>query len=460
MSSFNGINTALTALRTQRQGLELAGQNIANAGTEGYTRQRLETSSIGGSPVAAFWSTPNKFSTGQGVQVTSVNRLQDAYMDARVRSEHERKAATDTNHDVLVDVERVYNEPSDNGLQAQLTDLWSGFADVADNPGDLGSRTQLLTRAQSVAGTLNAASAELAGQYTERRTQLVNNVNDINAAAKQLASLNEAVVRAKAAGVSANELSDQRDTAALKLTELTGGQLTRGADDSITITLGGSNLVSGSTSRDLKVTNGADIASAGADPVTLKWVDTDTVATGAGGKAGALLNGLNTVLPDQLARFDKVANALTTTINTANAAGFTKAGAAGGALMSGTTAATIKVATTNPADIAASASGTQALGGGNADAMARLGSKSGGADEVYRTNVADIGMRVRAAEQAATTQGTITNQVDSARSATSGVNLDEELTSMITYQRSYEAAAKVMSTVDSMLDTLINRMGV
>ncbi|MBM7773352.1 flagellar hook-associated protein 1 FlgK [Actinokineospora baliensis] len=460
MSSFNGINTALTALRTQRQGLELAGQNIANAGTEGYTRQRLETTSVGGSPVPAFWSTPNKLSTGQGVQVTSVNRLQDAYMEARVRSEHERKATTETAHEVLTDVQRVYNEPSDNGLQAQLTDLWSGFADVSDNPGDVGSRTQLLTRAQSVANTLNAASAQLSDQFTARRDQLVSTVNDINAAAKQLAGLNDAVVRAKAAGVSHNELADQRDNAALKLVELTGAQLTRGADDSVTLTLGGSALVSGGTSRDLKVTNGADIASAVSDPVTLKWVDTDTAATGAGGTTGALVNGLNNVLTDQLTRFDKVAAALTTTVNTANAAGFTKAGTAGGALLSGTTAATIKVATTDPAAIAASSSNTQALGGGNADVMARLGSKAGGADEVYQTNTADIGMRVRAAEQAVATQTTISNQVDAARAAASGVNLDEELTSMITYQRSYEAAARVMSTVDSMLDTLINRMGV
>ncbi|WP_026421620.1 flagellar hook-associated protein FlgK [Actinokineospora inagensis] len=460
MSTFSGINTALTALRTQRQGLELAGQNIANAGTEGYTRQRLETTPVGGSQVPALWSTPDKNSTGQGVQVTSVNRLQDAYVEARVRTEHERNASLTTTSEVLTDAQTVYNEPSDNGLQAQLTNLWAGFTDVGDNPGDQGARTQLLTRAQSVANSLGNAASELSGQFDGRRTQLGGTASDINAAAQRLADLNNSVVRAKAAGVSYNELADQRDTVALSLVEMTGAQVTRTPDDAVNLTIGGSSLVTGATARQLAVAGGTTITDAqGGNAVTLQWTDNATAVTGTGGKAGALLTGLNTTLTDQLTRFDNVAKTLVNQVNTANAAGFTAAGVAGGALMSGTTAAGIAVTTTDPKAIAASSSATKALDGGNADVMARLGSATGGADQVYQTNVADIGMKVKAAAQAAATQGTITDQVDAARSAASGVNLDEELTSMLSYQRSYEAAAKVMSAVDSMLDTLINRMG-
>ncbi|PPK66467.1 flagellar hook-associated protein FlgK [Actinokineospora auranticolor] len=455
---FNGINTALTALRVQRQGLELAGQNIANAGTEGYTRQRLETTAIGGSAVPAFWSTQPVGSSGGGVQTTSVNRLQDAYVEARTRYEHERQATTSTAHEVLVDAENVYNEPGANGLQAQLTNLWAGFTDVGDNPSDSAARTQLLTRLQTVATGLNSAASELSGQFGNRRTELASTVNDVNSAAAQLADLNGAVLRAKAAGVSYNDLSDKRDVVAMKLIEQTGAQVSEAADGTYTVSLGGSNLVSGSTARALKVTGTTDIATATTNPVTVKWVDTDTATTGVTGKAGALTNALTTVLPGQLTGFNNVAAALANQVNTANAAGWTTSGTAGGALLSGTTAATIAVVTSDPAAIAASANKLQAYNGDNADYMARLGS-IGTADGIYRTNVADIGMKVRSAEQAAATQDSITTQVDAARQAASGVNLDEELTSMISYQRSYEAAAKVMSAVDSMLDTLINRMG-
>ncbi|WP_018685617.1 flagellar hook-associated protein FlgK [Actinokineospora enzanensis] len=456
---FNGINTALTALRVQRQGLELAGQNIANAGTEGYTRQRLETTSIGGSSVPALWANKPIGETGGGVQVTSVNRLKDAYIEARTRYEHERQATTTTTHEVMVDAERVYNEPGTSGLQAQLNNMWAGFADVADNPKDPAARTQLLTRAQSVASALNSSASELSGQYDNRRTELVSTVNDINSAASQLADLNGAVIRAKSAGVSYNELSDQRDVVAMKLVEQTGAQLSQAADGSYTMSLGGSNLVSGTTARALKVAGGASITAAqSGDTAGLKWVDTDSATTGVSGTAGAITNALTTVLPGQLTGFDKVAAALVNQVNTANAAGFTTTGVAGGPLLSGSTAMGVAVATTDPFAIAASGDKTQAYNGANADAMARLGT-TGTADTIYQTNVADIGMKVRAAESAANTQDGITTQVDAARSAASGVNLDEELTSMISYQRSYEAAAKLMTAVDSMLDTLINRMG-
>ncbi len=191
----------------------------------------------------------------------------------------------------------------------------------------------------------------------------------------------------------------------------------------------------------------------------MRWADSGATAGPVGGRVGAELTGLGVTLPDYASALDGVAAALATSVNSLHTSGFTTTGAAGGAFFSGTTAATIAVAVTDPADVAVSSDATLALDGGIGDRLAGLAGAPGGADQMYRTVVARLGVVVQSTEQLATTQNAITGQVDAARMSAASVNVDEELTSMLSYQRGYEAAARVMNAVDSMLDTLINRTG-
>ncbi|WP_083660877.1 flagellar hook-associated protein FlgK [Actinophytocola xanthii] len=457
MSTFSGLNTALTGLRAQRQGLELAGQNITNANTEGYSRQRVELTAVGGA-TAAMYATAGT-DTG-GVVVSQVTRIRDAYLEARGHTEHERQAGLGQQYLVISEIERVFSEPSVNGLQAKLSQLSDGFADVADSPGDSAARTQLLTRASIVTASLNSSATELSGQYTARRDQLTATVDEVNNAAARLAALNETVSRATLAGVSTSELSDQRDLLAMHLVELTGGTVSRGPNNSLNVSIGGSPLVSGITARSLVATGSTTLAGQAGDPVGLRWSDTNTAAGPVGGQIGAQLGSLNTTLPSYLGDLDRVAATLASSVNGLHTTGYTSAGAQGGAFFSGTTAASISVAITDPSAVAVSSSASLALDGGVGDRLAQLGGTAGSADDVYRVVVSRLGGHVQSTEQLLNTQNAITNQVDSARLSSAGVNIDEELTSMLTYQRAYEASARTMSAIDSMLDTLINRTGV
>jgi flagellar hook-associated protein 1 FlgK len=457
MSSFSGLNSALSALRAQRAGLELAGHNIANANTQGYSRQRVEQTSLGTGAAPARYATASTDSAG--VTVTGVVRLRDTYLEARGRTEHERQAALTEQQLVIADIERVFTEPSDTGLQDKLDDLSDGFADVADNPANPAARTHLLARAADLARALNSGATELAEQWSARRTELGGTVDEINTSAARLAFLNGAIAQAKVTGATANELEDQRDVLALRLSELTGATITRSANDSLDVTIGGSSLVSGITARSLAPTGSTTLAGEAGDPVGLKWTDTNAAAGPAGGRAGAQLTALGTTLPDYATALDGVAARLTSTVNAIHTTGFTAAGAAGGAFFSGTTAGTITVTITDPAAVAASSSATLALDGGTADKLAQLAGTAGSADETYRNVVARLGVLAQSADQLAITQNSITAGVDTARLAVAGVSVDEELTAMLSYQRAYEAAARVMTAVDSMLDTLINRTG-
>lgn len=457
MSTFSGITSALSALQAQRQALDITGENIANANTDGYTRQRVDFASAGPSAVPATYATPG--TDAGGVTVASVTRMQDAYLEAQGRTEHAQQSLLDGSQQIVNDVQQAFNEPSDTGLQAQLSSLWSAFTDVANNPGDTAARNQALSQATTVASTLNSDYTTLAGQYADRRNQLDSTVAQVNADAATLAKLNAAVVAANQSGRSANELADQRDSVAMQLVELTGATATQAQNGSVTLQLGGSALVAGSTARSLAVTGSGTLAGQPTSPVTVQWADTGTAASVSSGTIGAVLQGLGTTIPRYASALDGVAANLANSVNQVQEAGFTTSGVQGTALFSGTTAATISVAITGPAGIAASSSATQALDGGNADALAQIGQSPTGPDAQYRTVVAQLGTAVQTATQAASTQDSITAQVDSQRSSASGVNIDEELTGMLTYQRAYEAASKVMATADSMLDTLINRTG-
>jgi flagellar hook-associated protein 1 FlgK len=168
---------------------------------------------------------------------------------------------------------------------------------------------------------------------------------------------------------------------------------------------------------------------------------------------------LGATIPKYAAALDNVAATLAGMVNTQHAAGYDLNGNAGGPFFSGTTAAAITVAITDPKAVAAASTPSTSggnLDGANADKIATMSDLPTSADNVYKQMIADLGTNAHAANQRATIQANLTQAADAAVANVSGVSLDEEMTNMLTYQRGFEAAARVMSTVDSTLDTLIN----
>jgi flagellar hook-associated protein 1 FlgK len=459
MSTFSGISTALSGLYAQRRGLDVTGQNIANVNTEGYSRQRAELSAVAANSHASMWSVSEN--VGGGVDVAGIGRMRDAFLEARSRAEHARSAYLDTRTTSLEDVERTLTEPSDTGIAAQLGELWAGFDDVANRPGDEAARNQLLQRVGTITGTLNASSNALSRQWDAQREQLDGLVGEVNETAKGVAELNQSIVRATQEGLPSNELADRRDLLAQKLAELTGGVGRVGEDGSLDFYLDGTAIVSGARAEVLGVSGADRLTDVGADPVVVTWVRGGRPAGISGGTIGAIAENLGVTLPGYTQQLDRVANALAAVVNTQHQAGYDQDGNPGGPLFTGTTAATIGVAITDPRKIAAAGVQT-ALGnrdGSNATALAKLKSSADGPDSAWRTMVVGIGVTVQTANRRSEIQTTVTAAADGLRDSVAGVNLDEEMANMLAYQRAYEGAARVLSAIDSVLDTLINRMG-
>lgn len=449
MTSFSGLRNAAAALNAERYAMQIAGQNIANADTPGYTRERADLVATG--PVAGvtrLYSVPD--STPGTVNATGASRLNDPVIDARARTEHARSGYFDTKAATISNVETDFDEPSDGGLAEQLNAFWTSWSTVATHPGpDVSARTALLQQAQSVAGTLNQMSANLSTITSSTQQALASSAGQIQDAANAVGSLNAAITVATASGVPSANLQDQRDLLLSKLAELGGAQAQLQTDGSVTVTMGGQTLVSGST-----------VSAVALDATGTKMTIGGTTATLTGGAAQAQTELLGTILPDYQAQLDSVASTLASTVNAQHQAGQDLSGTAGGPFFSGAGAASIKVAITDPSKVAASAAtGTASLDGSNAQAIAAMGLLPGGADATYRTLVAKLGSDSAQATQQSATQAAITSNVDTLQSQASGVSYDDEVSNLLTFQRAYQASSRVLTTIDDMLDTLINHTG-
>lgn len=468
MSDFFGLRVALSSLYAQRRGLEVTGQNVANVNTEGYSRQRVGLQAAGASAVPALHSQWE--GAGAGVDVTGVDRLRDQFLEARALREHSTDAGLRQSQQIMARAELVFAEPGPDGLQAELSEFWAGWGDIANQPTDLAARAQIIERATSLATSFNRTRDELANLWESSVEQLQVTVADVNATASRVAELNAAIERAVKSGLSPNDLADQRDLLALDLAKTVGGVVRVGDAGVVDVYVGGTALVRGSRSEALQVAvpDGTTVGTVGAagqtgEPVQVQWVKDGYPATIGGGRAGGLLDGINRVLPEMRDGIDEIADSFVDLVNGQQAQGWDLNGARGQDLLSWNRDTGLGVEITDPRLIAAASEGpdgTPSVDGRNAVAMAELAMEPAGADQAYRSYIVGLGVDVQSVNRQVDIQADITGQVDAVRDAESGVNLDEEMANMVAYQHAYNAASRLLTAVDEMLETLIRGTGI
>ncbi len=442
---FASIGQAASGVDAARYGLTVVSQNISNADTDGYTRETAQQVSVDPTVSAGLYTTRGTNLAG-GTSVASVDRMVDPVLDARVRNEQARGAAADTTSSFMSGLEQLLPDPGTTGVSADLNSFWAAWGSLANNPNDSGVRATVLSDASQTASDLNGLAGSLDDLATSTATSLAGDVDQAQTAATNLGTLNEQIALATATGQNANNLLDQRDQLLTKLSTLVGGVATIAANGSASVAVGGQTLVSGSTVGTLAVS--------ATNSVTVNG----TAVTLTGGSAASRVSALTSTLPTYRAQLDAVANTLVTAGNAVQQAGYDSTGAQGAALFGGSGAAGISVVLTDAGKLAASStSGT--LDGGNAALASQRGTTTDGPDAAYRSLVAGVASASSRSQQAQTTQDAVVSNVNSLRASVSGVSYDDEITQLLTYQHAFQASSRVLTTVDSMLDTLINHTG-
>ena len=490
-STFFGLELTKRALFAQQRAMDVASHNIANANNPVYSRQRAEMQAT--APYASPGSAPAGAAgqVGTGVWVTAVQRLRDRFLDDRIRREGALDAQWHVQRDVLEQVERLLAEPSENGLRVALDRFWQALQDLSVQPESLAVREVVVQRGEVLAATVR----QLFGQLQQLRLDIDRTVElkvrEVNDLAQQLAELNGQIRRVAASGQRPNDLLDQRDGLLERLSRLVPVSITYhpvGPDalaETVSVRLGGLALVDGEAAYRLEMVG----------PVgerTLRWEDQVAVSV-EGGEIGAYLQLRGTatsptaaagVLPELLRDLDTLVRELVTAFNaqhrsgvgldnvgnrpfftpdTADPAGNAPSDADGdGWIADDLTVDAAIVA--NPAHIAAAQSPNSPGDGSNALKLAGMKSAiltglGGTAPDFYAAVVGRLGVRAQQAQTMADNQELVLQQLRSIRESVSGVSLDEEMADLVRFEHAYGAAARAMTALDEVLDTLINRTG-
>lgn len=311
MSDFAGLSIASSALFANRRALETIGHNVSNSNTAGYSRQRVELQAIPGSVYPGV--TSNYKGGGQGVQVVDVTRFRDQFLEIRAALEHAAGAQSNQMKSTLSSLEQLFNEPSDQSISQNLSDFWSAWDDVANNPDDGAARQEVLQRAGTIAMTFNQTSSRISGMRADAISTLTSTIADVNTIANNVAQLNDKIRIAVATGIDANDLKDQRDVLVGQLAEKVGATARPVANGVVDVYVNGTTLVSGNRAESLSVDSSGT-------PVVVRWAQNNRAATVTSGDAGGLLDVINTTLPAYSTDLDTIANALRDQVNAVHAA--------------------------------------------------------------------------------------------------------------------------------------------
>ncbi len=257
------LSTAISGVRAQQAAIATAGNNIANVNTSGYCRRSvvLQTSYTSGSS--------GGLNVGNGVQVGSVQRVADSYLQKLLYGAAAEKSSNQTQNDYLTRLEEVFNlTGTSNTIGSTLTAFFTSIDDLTANPSSIELRSNVIESAQTLVSTISDSFEYLAGLQTEADQRISTEIETVNSLTQQIAGLNQkiSVVEAAGNGAVAADERDARDALMEDLSEKISFTSVEREDGSVMISLSnGLTLVNGNSSHDLEVTNRPSYVPAGAE---------------------------------------------------------------------------------------------------------------------------------------------------------------------------------------------------
>ncbi|WP_226654386.1 flagellar hook-associated protein FlgK [Pseudalkalibacillus hwajinpoensis] len=438
-STFHGLEVGKRSLYTQQAALTTTGNNISNANTPGYSRQRVDMQATSSIPYP-YQTGSSSSQLGTGVSVESIERVRSEYLDTQYRERNGQLGSESTKLETLQQIEALTGEPG-NGLGASLDRFFSAWEDLASNPDSLAARAVLVERSEELLSqgkTLNDGLTNLSKSLTQQTTAVKDQVSALTA---QIDSLNKEI----ASKPEANELKDRRDLLMDEMSGLTNAQNTgklEGLQQSVKEVESFQNdlnemfhqLINGSVTTDVNGT-----------PKQFNGLN-DLMTSGF-----SLVKDANGSMKQGEAMFDTTGTG-TTFLESLSMNQEVKA---------------------NPATIAASSNNSAVSNGVIATAISDLKNETFSFDvagsnvkaeasvsDFYGMLISKIGAKTQASERSVESHQAVLKSIDQNRMSVSGVSLDEEMSNLIQFQHAYNAAARYVSTTDELLDVIINRMGV
>ena len=442
------MEIARRALLAEQNMMSVLSHNISNANTPGFTRQ---DALLGATSPADYF--PGQL--GTGVSVDEIRRMRDSLTDVQVRSQGGSAGRWGVRAGVFGDLQKVFNEPSDTGLNSTLGQFFNSWQDLANHPEDKAYKTAVVGQSQSVVDQFHTMDANLKQVAGKVSTQIQQDLDTVNKDTGQIAQLNQQIEAAVNSGQQPNDLMDRRDQLLDELSKLANITYDEHGKGAVTVRVGGLNLVEGSTSR--SITSMSTVAG----QVTLHASDGSSGVV-LRGELGALQDARDTVIPGYQSQLDQLAAGFAAQVN-----GLEATGPRGTTLFTGATAATIDLNPAVSADPGLLDPGTTAAAGDNSlalkiaglrDAMT-MGSGTSTFQGFYGTLTGSVAGGASQASDMSQNQTLLLQQMQNQRDSVGGVNLEEEMTQLLTAQKSFQAASQLVTTVSNMMDTVLTMVG-
>jgi flagellar hook-associated protein 1 FlgK len=350
----------------------------------------------------------------------------------------------------------LFTEPSTNGLSTVTSAFFTSWQNLATSPDSVTLRNNVIQSAQSLSDKVKTINDGIASVKKDTISELNDKLNTLNTDLKQIQNLNTQITASSAAGQSANDLMDTRDGLINAISKLTTVSVTNDSTGAAVVTIGGVLAVDRTTANQFT-------ASEYKGKLIVTSTGNSTPVNLTGGEINAVTDVYNTYIPSYQTKLDNYVNRLMTSVNTLHSTGYsiTNSTQSGANFFDSYTNGTLNInkdLVSDPNKIAISSDGTS----GNGDIATNIAALANQKDSAgntltdnYSALISKIGSDTQYATNQADSYNTLLTSLNNQKSSYSGVSLDEEMTNVIQYQRSYEACAKVISTANAMLQTLI-----
>lgn len=426
MSLIGTLNTAVSGMTVSQVGINTTSHNLANVNTPGYVRQRVELETS--RPLSQKGLGTNTLGVGQigtGVSANSIIRIKNSFYDYQFRSESPSYGATVSKYNYLTNIETVFNEPSDTSISATLNNFFNSFNELAKDPNSLGAKNIVVESSKHLANSLNKIKGSIDNLQKECTKEQETLLQEVNKELSDLKELEKQIKIVQNAGDNPNDLMDRRDKILDSL--------------SSKIDLNNANIDAALKDGSLTLD---EIKQYGIDGAIKGLQDVEEQIKGYSKQLGTLMSEIskqvNELYKDGLSGAD-AKDFFTLELTNGEVSGIS----------------VNKEFTEDASNIKMTSE--------KADSLMKLKTKGIQVDgkdtslmDYYMGIVQDIGHNTQNIKKLEENQSKLLNNIDTNRWNIASVSQDEELVNLMQYQHAYSASAKVVSTVDNLLDVVIN----
>ncbi|MFT5234404.1 MAG: flagellar hook-associated protein 1 FlgK [Candidatus Krumholzibacteriia bacterium] len=454
MPGLNSImDSGLSALFAAQAGLATTGHNISNANTRGYNRQLVQFSAR--RPALTPYG-----AIGQGVEVQNIRRIQDEYLVNNMRVQQSRLQDFAQTDGTLYEIEAILGSVDNDHLGNAMTKFFDSWNALAQPPINTNLKANVISAAQTLVTDFHSINGSLDNLEKEIESSIQAEISNLNGMLAAVGEMNKQIMGAEAGGGMANDMRDQRDQLITEISKIADVSTLERDDGSIDLILAGRTMVARDQVTELatdyrKTDHGYELlVVTGSNKAEVRL---------SPGRLQGLMNSRDVQVNDVREGLNKVAAQVIEEVNSLHTQGRTNA-SSGLAFFTGTDMHTIEInnALLNDNDLVATGrtsdlgDNTLALELANLAAMSAFGEDEKTIGDNYRTLLVGVASDRSSFQFMVENQANVVASLETRIASVSGVSLDEEGANMVRYQNSYNAAARIISTVQQMYDTLLN----